>query len=65
VRLLTDSGYTRHATEPDATPQAARDARARAWRFVFECFEKKAGVRRAGDEEKGAERVLPAKRILP
>ena len=29
---------------PDITPEQARDARACAWRFVFDCYEKKKGA---------------------
>ena len=28
------------ATNPSITPEQARDARARAWAFVFECFDR-------------------------
>lgn len=39
---------------PDAAPEQARDIRARAWRYVFYCHEKKnaAGVTSAdGDDD--------------
>ena len=50
-----------------AAPERARDARARAWRFVFDCYVKKgkAGAPHAGNGEKGPQDDLPADRILP
>ncbi len=42
-----------------------RDVRARAWRFVFDCYaKKKAGEGDAGDGMKGPEHDHPAGRIL-
>ncbi len=54
---------------PGTTTDAARDARARAWRYVFSCYEKKkaAGVPGTDGEDgmKGTEHDHPARRILP
>ncbi len=52
---------------PDFTPEQERDTRARAWAYVFDCYEakKKAGVPLAGDGMKGSEHDHPAKRMLP
>ena len=52
---------------PYLTPEQARDMRARAWVYVFSCYEakKKAGERNAGDGMKGLEHDHPARRILP
>ena len=38
-------------TNPDFTPEQARDARARAWRFVFDCYAKKKAL--TGKEKAG------------
>ena len=62
---MSDAPHIALRTQPGITPEQARDARARAWRFVFNCYEKKAGVRHAGNEEKGPGHDLPASPILP
>jgi hypothetical protein len=46
---MTSARITVKAT-PGITPRQARDARARAWRFVFDCYAKKT----ATSEEKPA-----------
>jgi hypothetical protein len=33
-----------HSPLPDATPEQARDARARAWAFVFDCARRRSAV---------------------
>jgi hypothetical protein len=46
----------RIASHPDAIPDQARDIRARAWSYVFDCYAKKnaAGVSSTnGDDTKG------------
>jgi hypothetical protein len=53
---------------PGTTMDAARDARARAWRYVFSCYEKRQAVgvlSTDGDGMKGTEHDHPARRILP
>jgi hypothetical protein len=54
---------------PGVTTALSRDVRARAWRFIFDCYEgkKKAGAySHAGEnEEKGPKRDLPATQSLP
>ena len=46
-----------------ATPEQAREARARAWAFVFECYAKKKGARPGapddGEESKNASTAEP------
>ena len=56
--------YPPHA---ETTLEQARHARARAWRYVFDCYQakKKAGETSAGDETKGPENDRPAPPILP
>lgn len=47
-----------HSPTPNATPDLTRDARARAWAFVYDCHVKKnaAGVDITnGDDAKGSE----------
>jgi hypothetical protein len=61
---------SRIAVKPSSstTPEQARDLRARAWRYVFDCYQakKKAGVTSTGDEAKGLENeIRPAPSILP
>ena len=55
-----------HAPPNDITPEQARDLRALAWRYVFDCYQakKKAGVTSTGDGTKGPENDHPAPRIL-
>lgn len=49
----------------DITPDQARDARARAWRFVFDCYaKKKGGVPSTADDGKEI-KDIPDKTILP
>ena len=36
---------------PGLTPEQARDARARAWRFVLDCWEQKKAAGTSGGEE--------------
>ena len=36
---------------PGVVPEQARDARARAWMFVFECWEQRKAVVKDGSEE--------------
>ena len=36
---------------PGITPDRARDARARAWRFVFDCWEQKKAAGEVGGDE--------------
>jgi len=40
---------------PGITPEQARDARARAWRFVFDRWEQKKAAGRAGGEDDASE----------
>lgn len=49
------------------TPEQARDVRARAWRYIFDCHaKKKAGATHAGDEAKGSdEHTIRPTPILP
>ena len=63
---MSDAPRAIRAPRPGPTPEQARDVRARAWRFVFDCYaKKKAGDRDAGDGMKGPEHDHPARRILP
>ena len=39
------------ALRPDTTPDQARDARARAWAFVFDCHAKKKATRPGGPDD--------------
>ena len=64
---MSDAGYIAVRTLPRISPEQACDARARAWRFVLECYEnnKAAGMIRG---EEGADldrRVLTAKGVKP
>ncbi len=36
---------------PGMTPQEARDVRARAWHFVFDCYAKKKAARPGGPDD--------------
>ena len=36
---------------PNITPEQACDTRARAWRFVFDCWEQKKAAGKVGGEE--------------
>ncbi len=67
VRRLTSSSNIHSKQGRDTTLDAGRDARARAWRFVLDTYErkKKAGAPHAGDEEKGPKRDLPAQGSVP
>jgi hypothetical protein len=38
-------------SNPSITPERARDARARAWRFVFDCWEQRKTIAKYGGEE--------------
>ena len=50
---------------PDLSPEQARDIRARAWAYVFDCyFKKKAGVPSTGGDGKEI-RNVPANPIVP
>jgi hypothetical protein len=40
---MSDSRLT-HLSSGSITPEQARDTRARAWRFVFDCYAKKKAV---------------------
>ena len=43
-----------------AADERGRDVRARAWRYIFDCYEKKkAGEEPAGEEAKGKEDDRP------
>jgi hypothetical protein len=48
---------------PGATPEQTRDARARAWAFVFECYAKKKAARLGspddGEESRNASTAKP------
>src|SRR5829696_3845588 len=37
--LMGDAGYIEVKSLPNIAPEQTRDARARAWSFVFECYE--------------------------
>ena len=52
---MARSSYTVIRSEPGATPEQARDARARAWAFVFQCWQEKqeGGAATAPDDRKG------------
>ena len=45
--------------KPSIALEQARDARARAWRFVFDCWEQK----KAANENGGEERVREEKHV--
>lgn len=38
--MTEDSPRTVHTPTPGVMPELARDARARGWAYVFECFER-------------------------
>lgn len=62
---MSDVSRIVYVPRSDTTPEQACDVRARAWRYVFDCYaKKKAGVRGAGDEAKGSENDRPTT-ILP
>ena len=44
------------------TPEQARDVRARAWRFVFDCYEQKKAAAADGGEEHAMKGVKDASR---
>ena len=60
-------GSVRLVRRRDMTPEQARDARARALRFVFECAaRKKGGVSgTAPNDGKGIDKHAPAKKSIP
>lgn len=52
MAMKTDTGLLKPTS--CLTPKQARDERARAWAFVFECHaKKKAGVTSTGDDMRG------------
>ena len=48
------------ARRPDATQVHARDARARAWAFAFECYRKKKGARPGAPDDGTESKEDPA-----
>ena len=42
---MSDAPRAIRAPRPGPTPEQARDVRARAWRFVFDCYAKKKPAR--------------------
>jgi hypothetical protein len=47
---------------PDVTPEQARDARARAWRFVFDRWEQKKAAGKDGAEDDASEEYFKEER---
>ena len=54
-------------TSPSITPEQARDARARAWAFVFQCWQAKKGAHPGApdDAKEGSRDDSRAKSIIP
>lgn len=48
----------------DATPDATRDARANAWAFVFDRYQKKAAGTRGGEDDPKGVKHDRARRIV-
>jgi hypothetical protein len=68
VKVGVMSGTPRTVLRPNVgtTPEQARDARARAWAFIFSCHAKRKAAEAGGrDEAKGPIDARPAKPILP
>ncbi len=42
---MSDAQHPTARLTPSISPEHARDARARAWAFVFECYARKKGAR--------------------
>ena len=51
---MSDSRIT-HPSTSSITSEQARDARARAWRYIFDCYERKiaAGASASGEDAEG------------
>jgi hypothetical protein len=57
---------TARAFHEVTVPDKARELRANAWRFIFDCYaKKKAGALHTGDEAKGHDSDRPTPGILP
>jgi hypothetical protein len=56
---MTSARITINAT-PGITPQQARDTRARAWRYVFDCHAKKKATRPGGPDDGKETKNVPA-----
>lgn len=64
---MSDESRIVYTPRSDVTSEQARDVRARAWRYIFDCYaNKKAGATHAGDEAKGPnEHAVRPTPILP
>jgi hypothetical protein len=49
--MVSDASRLVVRSRPAISPEEARDARARAWRFVFDCWEQKKAAGEVGGEE--------------
>ncbi len=52
---MSSTPRSAYRPDPDATPEEARDVRARAWAFIFSCWHAKGGssATAAQDDRKG------------
>jgi hypothetical protein len=64
---MSDAGYIAVRTLPRISPEQACDARARAWNFIFECFQNnKAAETISGEGDADLKRRLrTAKEVKP
>jgi len=46
-----DSIRLTHHSNPDIAPEQARDARARAWSYIFACYEQHKAAEVSGSED--------------
>jgi hypothetical protein len=64
---MSDAGYIAVRTLPRISPEHTRDARARAWSFIFECYQnnKAAGTISGEGDADLKRRLRTAKEVKP
>lgn len=48
---MSSTPRSAYRPDPDATPEQARNARARVWRYVFECYAKRKAAPPSGPDD--------------
>ena len=54
---METNAHITYTPTPHLTAEQARDARARTWRFVFDCWEQKKAAKSSGGEEQARREV--------